>query len=263
MKNNIPDIQNKEDSREIPIQKVGIKSLKYPIKLSQKDNDSQFQPSIGVFDMFVSLPANKKGTHMSRFIQIIENLDVINESSLLSLLDEITDKLNSKDAFVKIETPFFVNKEAPISKIKSLMDYQLIFRANKKGNKKEVWTEILVPVTSLCPCSKEISKYGAHNQRSHLIVNILQKKHTAFEDLIKIIEQQGACEVYSTLKRPDEKYITEKAYENPKFVEDIVRDLAIQMDKNPNILAYKVSSENFESIHNHSAYGFIENDKRK
>jgi len=257
----IADVQNFADTRQIPINKVGIKDIKHPVVI--KNRCGGIQNTIANFNMTVNLPHNFKGTHMSRFVEILNSESKpVTAKSFQEILKSMTSKLEAQAGHIKMEFPFFINKKAPISGVESLLDYQAAFIADFIDNKINLWLQVVVPVTSLCPCSKKISDYGAHNQRSHVTVKALITNFVWLEDLIDIIEKNASCELYGLLKRPDEKYVTEKAYDNPKFVEDIVRDIAYILNTDNRISAYKVESENFESIHNHSAYAMIEHDKK-
>lgn len=260
--NNIPDVQSSFDKRQIPINRVGVKSLRVPFLI--EDGKSGSQSTIANFEMTVALPDNQKGTHMSRFVQMVQNIPVQTLTTFKKFHQEMLQLLNAEEGTIIAQFPFFVNKPAPVSQIKSLVDYEVRLIIDGTAKNNQLWVEVTVPVTSLCPCSKEISKYGAHNQRSHIIIKALYDQDNPFSliDLINVAEEGSSCPIWSTLKRPDEKYITERAYENPKFVEDIVRDVAGVLNQDPRILAYSLSSENFESIHNHSAYAVINFDKR-
>ncbi len=254
----IEDVQNIEDKRQIAIDKVGIKDIQHPIKVS--DRSSGEQHTIANFNMYVNLPHQFKGTHMSRFVEILnQNEREITVRSFREMLPQMTERLQAESGYVEMAFPYFVNKTAPISKVKSLMDYQVTFLGEITGNKTDVMVRVVVPVTSLCPCSKNISDYGAHNQRSHVTVTVKAKSFFWIEDIIDLVEEEASCEIFGLLKRPDEKFVTEKAYDNPKFVEDIVRDIAARLNDDDRINAYTVESENFESIHNHSAYALISN----
>ena len=253
---NKKDIQNEVDERNVPINKVGIKNVKYPIIVEDMTNKSQ--KTIADLDIFVNLPHQHRGTHMSRFIEILHKYhkdNLINK--LPEFLKEIKDRLNSESAFIDIKFPYFIDKIAPVSKISSIMSYDCYFNASYKNEYKLI-IGIKIPITTLCPCSKEISDYGAHNQRSIVTVEFSYDEFIWMEEIIKIVENQASCEVYSLLKRPDEKYVTEKAYDNPKFVEDIVRDVTLKLKDEKRINWFRVQSENFESIHNHSAYACVE-----
>jgi len=258
----IPDVQNSEDSRQIAINKVGIKSIRHPIKV--RDKQAGVQHTIALFNMYVGLPHNFKGTHMSRFVEILNSHDrEISVESFEPMLREMVRKLEAETGHIEMSFPYFINKAAPVSGVQSLLDYEVTFIGTiSAGGKYEFTMKVVVPVTSLCPCSKKISAYGAHNQRSHVTVTTVTNSYLWIEELVQMIEEQGSCELYGLLKRPDEKYVTERAYDNPKFVEDMVRDVAGVMNREPRIDAYVVESENFESIHNHSAYALIKHDKR-
>ncbi len=254
---NIADVQNSSDTRQIPIDKVGIKDIRHPVRV--KDRTGGEQHTIASFNMYVNLPHNFKGTHMSRFVEILNQHErEITVQSFKEMLIEMLKRLEAESGHIEMAFPYFINKSAPISKVISMLDYEVTFIGEIKNNTPELTIKVIVPVTSLCPCSKKISEYGAHNQRSAVTVSVKTKGFVWIEDLIDIVEQQASCELFGLLKRPDEKYVTEKAYDNPKFVEDIVRDIAAQLNIDERITAYTVESENFESIHNHSAYAFIE-----
>jgi GTP cyclohydrolase I len=256
----IADVQNSSDTRQIPIDKVGIKDIRHPVRV--RDRSSGEQHTIANFNMYVNLPHNFKGTHMSRFVEILNQHErEISVDSFKEMLAEMTEKLEAESGHIEMSFPYFVNKAAPISQVESLLDYEVTFIGEIKKGASELSIKVVVPVTSLCPCSKKISDYGAHNQRSHVTVTVRTKDFVWIEELIDLVEEQASCELFGLLKRPDEKYVTEKAYDNPKFVEDIVRDIAAQLNKDERIAAYTVESENFESIHNHSAYALIERDK--
>jgi GTP cyclohydrolase I len=256
------DVQNFKDTRNIPIDKVGVKGILYPITVKDKAKESQ--NTVANVNMYVELPHHFKGTHMSRFIEVLnEYKGSINMSSVSGLLDKVRQRLDAKKAHIELEFPFFIEKKAPVSSAVGYMDYTCRFFGEVSCNRKDFILNVNVPVTSLCPCSKEISSYGAHNQRSVISISIRMKKFIWIEDLIKIAESSSSCQIYSVLKREDEKYVTEKAYDNPMFVEDTVREIALRLNSDDNITWYKVESENFESIHNHSAYASITLDKRK
>ncbi|MEN8205713.1 MAG: GTP cyclohydrolase FolE2 [Pseudomonadota bacterium] len=260
--NSIADVQSSADSRQIPIDKVGIKNIRHPVRV--KDRSVGEQHTIATFNMYVNLPHHFKGTHMSRFVEILNTHErEITVESFREMLKEMTERLEADSGHIEMSFHYFVNKKAPVSGVESLLDYDVtligeIINGNPKMNIK-----VVVPVTSLCPCSKKISDYGAHNQRSHVTVNAETNGFVWIEDLIDIIENEASCELYGLLKRPDEKYVTEKAYDNPKFVEDMVRDVATRLNEDKRINAYTVESENFESIHNHSAYALIEHSKEQ
>ncbi len=258
---NIEDVQGRADLREIAINKVGIKSIEHPIKI--RDRSGGDQHTVANFNMYVNLPHNFKGTHMSRFVEILESYErVLTVESFNDMLEKMTDRLEAEEGHIEMSFPYFMMKSAPISKVESLLNYQVKFIGERKNGANITSVQVTVPVTSLCPCSKGISDYGAHNQRSHITITATLKDFVWIEELIEIAEKNASCELYGILKRPDEKYVTERAYDNPKFVEDIVRDVAASLNSEDRIVAYVVESENFESIHNHSAYALIENDKR-
>lgn len=263
MKNTLlPDTQNTKDIRNIIINQVGIKDILHPINFVNRNNESH--PSVANFTMTVELPANVKGTHMSRFIEILNDGECnFGVESFMDLVQTVADKLESTDALVIVEFPFFRNKKAPSSGVQSLLDYQATLTGSVVDGKSELTLKVVVPVTSLCPCSKSISKYGAHNQRSHITIEAKATKGSTIylEDLIDLAEQKASSELYAILKRDDEKIVTERAYENPAFVEDIVRDIAVDLNSNQKVNYYCLESENFESIHNHSAYALITNQK--
>ncbi len=253
----LPDVQNTKDTRAIAINKVGIKDIRHPVQV--KDRAGQTQHTIANFNMYVDLPHEFKGTHMSRFVEILNNHDwEITVDSFKTMLTEMTSRLDAEVGHIEMSFHFFINKTAPASGVKSLLDYQVTFYGERKNNKNIINIKVVVPVTSLCPCSKKISDRGAHNQRSHVTVNIETGDFVWVEEIIDLVEAQASCELYGLLKRPDEKIVTERAYDNPKFVEDMVRDIAHQLNNDKRILSYTVESENFESIHNHSAYALIE-----
>ncbi|MFK5915683.1 MAG: GTP cyclohydrolase FolE2 [Woeseiaceae bacterium] len=258
--NTMEDVQSSEDTRQIPINKVGIKDIRHPVRVA--DRSGEEQNTIANFNMYVNLPHNFKGTHMSRFVEILNNHErEITVESFKEMMIEMTERLEADSGHVEMSFPYFVNKEAPVSKVKSLMDYDVTFIGDFVDGDNKFTLKVLVPVTSLCPCSKKISDYGAHNQRSHVTVTATLKDFMWIEEIIDLVEQEASCELYGLLKRPDEKAITERAYDNPKFVEDMVRDVAARLNTEDRISSYIVESENFESIHNHSAYALIEKDK--
>lgn len=257
----IPDVQNSIDTRQLAINKVGIKDIRHPVKV--RDRSGGEQHTIALFNMYVNLPHNFKGTHMSRFIEIL-NIPgrEISVDSFKDILAEMTGRLEAEAGHIEMTFTYFVDKAAPISGVRSLMDYEVTFIGEIRDGQPTMNLKVVVPVTSLCPCSKKISRYGAHNQRSHVTINARTQGFIWIEDLIDLVEEEASCELYGLLKRPDEKYVTERAYENPKFVEDMVRDIAAKLNQDDRVAAYSVESENFESIHNHSAYAMIEHDKK-
>jgi GTP cyclohydrolase I len=258
----IPDVQSSKDRRHIAINKVGIKAIRHPVQV--KDRSGQILHTIATFNMYVDLPHHFKGTHMSRFVEILNSHErEITVDSFREMLKEVTERLDAECGHIEMTFPYFVNKKAPISGVQSLLDYEVTFIGERKNGKSAVSIKVVVPVTSLCPCSKKISDYGAHNQRSHVTVNVRTNGFVWIEDLIDIVEKEASCELFGLLKRPDEKYVTERAYDNPKFVEDMVRDVAARLNEDERIVSYILESENFESIHNHSAYAMIIKDKTR
>jgi GTP cyclohydrolase I len=255
----VEDVQGHPDTRRIPINRVGIKDIRHPVKV--RDRSDGEQHTIATFNMYVNLPHNFKGTHMSRFVEILHGEREISVESFGAMLEKMTSRLEADAGHIEMTFPFFVMKKAPVSGVESLMDYRATLIGEQRNGKAETWIRVVVPVTSLCPCSKKISDYGAHNQRSHVTIKAKLRRHLWIEELIDIAESEASCELYGILKRPDEKYVTERAYENPKFVEDLVRDVAKRLNDEDRIAAYVVEAENFESIHNHSAYALIERDK--
>jgi len=258
----IPDVQSSPDSRHLPINKVGIKSVRHPVKVLDKSGGVQH--TIASFNMYVGLPHNFKGTHMSRFVEILNSHErEISVESYEIMLRQMVEKLEAKTGHLEMSFPYFINKEAPVSKVKSLLDYDVTFIGEilDGGNFRQT-TRVIVPATSLCPCSKNISDRGAHNQRSHITITATTNSFVWIEEIVQVAESQASCELFGLLKRPDEKLVTERAYDNPKFVEDIVRDVAGVLNADPRIDAYVVESENFESIHNHSAYALIEKNQQ-
>jgi GTP cyclohydrolase I len=255
----VEDVQARADTRQLPINRVGIKDISHPVRV--KDRSAGEQHTIASFNMYVSLPHNFKGTHMSRFVEILHGEREISVESFRAMLRTMTARLEADTGHIEMSFPFFVTKKAPISGVESLMDYRCTLIGEHHQGHTEMWVRVTVPVTSLCPCSKKISAYGAHNQRSHVTIKAKLRSHMWIEELIEIAESEASCELYGILKRPDEKYVTERAYDNPKFVEDVVRDVATRLNRDERVAAYVVESENFESIHNHSAYALIERDK--
>ena len=259
----MPDVQSTPDHRQIAIQRVGVKDVRYPIRVKTR---SGVQSSIGTWSMTVHLPEQSKGTHMSRFIALLETMGtseaVLDLAYFGRMIRKMLKLLEAENGRIEVTFPYFINKTAPVSGVQSLMDYEVGMSGEIKHGLLEITQKVLVPVTSLCPCSKEIAAYGAHNQRSHITVHAVMAGNYPIDELIARIEKQASCELYGLLKRPDEKFVTERAYDNPKFVEDLVRDVAGMLNDDDRIAAYKLEAENFESIHNHSAYAMIECDKR-
>jgi GTP cyclohydrolase IB len=255
----VEDVQARADTRALPINRVGIKDITHPVRV--KDRSVGEQHTIATFNMYVSLPHNFKGTHMSRFVEILHGEREISVESFRGMLASMTERLEADTGHIEMTFPFFIMKKAPVSGVESLMDYRASLIGEHHQGNTELWIRVTVPVTSLCPCSKKISEYGAHNQRSHVTISAKLKAHMWIEELIGIAESEASCELFGILKRPDEKFVTERAYDNPKFVEDLVRDVAMRLNQEERVAAYVVEAENFESIHNHSAYARIERDK--
>jgi GTP cyclohydrolase I len=258
---NIPDVQSSPDSRKLAIDKVGIKSIRHPMRIQERAGGVQH--TVATFNMYVCLPHHFKGTHMSRFVEILEEHErEITVETFQVMLREMAQKLEAEEGHIEMSFPYFIEKKAPVSGVKSLMDYEVTFLGEIRKGRPSFTMKVVVPVTSLCPCSKKISERGAHNQRSHVTVTARTNEFVWIEEIVDIVEKQGSSELYGLLKRPDEKLVTERAYDNPKFVEDMVRDVAAVLNLDERIDAYVVESENFESIHNHSAYALIERNKR-
>lgn len=256
----MPDVQGSADKRQIAIDKVGVKSIRHPVRVAEKGGGVQH--TIAMFNMYVGLPHHFKGTHMSRFLEILNAYErEISVESFKVMLEDMVVRLEAESGVIEMTFPYFINKAAPVSGVQSLMDYEVTFVGEIKNGQRIFNMKVLVPVTSLCPCSKNISAYGAHNQRSHVTISARTSGFVWIEDLIDCAEKHASSQLYGLLKRPDEKFVTEYAYDHPKFVEDMVRDIAADLNRDPRILHYVVESENFESIHNHSAYALIERDK--
>ena len=263
----IPDVQNDADSRKLAIDQVGVKAIRHPVRIMERPSADRASPTvqhtIAMFNMYVGLPHQFKGTHMSRFVEILSAQErELTVESFKAMLKEMVGRLEAAEGRIEMSFPYFIEKQAPVSGVKSLMDYEVTFIGEIRKGEQCFAMKVLVPVTSLCPCSKKISDYGAHNQRSHVTVTAKTTDFVWIEEIVDLIEKQASSELYGLLKRPDEKFVTERAYDNPKFVEDMVRDVAAVLNQDERIIAYVVESENFESIHNHSAYALIERDKR-
>jgi len=259
----MPDVQSSVDTRHIAIQRVGVRGVRHPMLVSAADG--QAQPSVGTWELTVALPAQEKGTHMSRFVALLERYrrTPMTPEAFCDMARDMLPLLGAQAGDITVSFPYFLEKVAPVSGVASLMDYEVTWKALARADSQAApgfELRVLVPVTSLCPCSKAISEYGAHNQRSHVTVAVsYENPESADADgLIRAIEQQASCELWGLLKRGDEKFVTERAYENPKFVEDLVRDVACRLQEMEGVLSYRVEAENFESIHNHSAYAVVE-----
>ena len=255
------DMQNQPDFRNIPIDKVGIKGLKYPVTVRDKAQNTQ--STVAEISMYVDLPHQCKGTHMSRFVELLHVFrSQICLESLTSILEDMKTTLGAMSSHIEISFPYFIEKKSPSTQSRGLMDYDCTIVGSSNSDKKaDIVLKVAVPVTSVCPCSKEISDYGAHNQRGEVLVSTRFEKFIWIEDIVKMVERSASCDIFSVLKRADEKFVTEKAYDNPKFVEDIARDVATELIEDENITWFSVSTENFESIHNHSAYAYIEHSR--
>ncbi len=263
----LPDIQSTGDRRRVAINKVGVTNVRYPISLRTpgSGDGNEFLHTVATINMFVSLPHDVKGTHMSRFLEVLNEYHTELCSDTLQLVaNRMKEKLHSDDAYLELTFPYWIDKKAPVTGQSGKLDFDVAFEMASNGTDDFVMT-LKIPATSLCPCSKEISEYGAHNQRCDMTVKVRTAEgvHLWIEELFSIVERCASTQVFSVLKRPDEKWVTERAYENPKFVEDIVRDLAVALNNDDRIVWYQCSSENYESIHNHNAYAFIECDKRE
>ncbi|HEY3783463.1 MAG TPA: GTP cyclohydrolase FolE2 [Fimbriimonadaceae bacterium] len=253
------DIQSSQDIRNIPIDKVGVRGVKYPIKVLDRANESQH--TIGEFTLTVDLPHEFKGTHMSRFIEVLsEHQSEISVHAIPKILEGLKTKLTAETAHLEVFFPFFMQKAAPVTKKTSMMEYTCGFVASA-NHVTDFEMIVKVLVTTLCPCSKEISAYGAHNQRGLVTARVRFNKHIWLEELIELIESSASCSLYPLLKRPDEKYVTEHAYDNPRFVEDMVREVAVAFDADARIDSYEIEVENFESIHAHNAYAYLKRSK--
>ena len=251
----LPDIQSQLDSRGIGIDAVGVKGVRYPVTMLEGDSRV---PTIATFSMTVGLSAIAKGTHMSRFIELLGmQKQPLTPHRFRAMTIDMLQRLDTRSGAIEMRFPCFVQKTAPVSGVESLLDCDVRWLGSVTDGAYSFWMQVTVPVTSLCPCSKEISDYGAHNQRSHITIDAATTGEMATEELVAIAERSASCEVYGLLKRVDEKHVTERAYDNPKFVEDLVRDVAVALEQEPRVLDYRVEAENFESIHNHSAFAQI------
>ena len=251
------DKQNERDHRELRIDKVGVRGLRFPIQI--RDKERIHQHTVATMGMFVDLPKEFKGTHMSRFLEVLNaHGSVVHVENIEEILHAMQKKLHAATSHLEMEFPFFLEKKAPVSGMTSLMDYTARFDASACGREVDFVLTVKAKVTTLCPCSKAISAYGAHNQRGEVTVQIRSTKAFWIEDLIAIVESSASAQLYALLKRQDEKFVTEHAYENPVFVEDLVRNVALKLNAHPDVTWYKVEAENHESIHNHNAYACIE-----
>ncbi len=255
----LSDVQSFSDHRQIPIQLVGVRDIRHPLtwRFTAPDSTPDL-PTVGEWSLAVALPANQKGTHMSRFMAMLnENTEPFSQITLSTFFSQMLQRLDAQSGELKLSFALFVLKAAPVSGLKSLMEYGFEYQMTGTVNESKAVLTVSVPVTSLCPCSKEISDYGAHNQRSVIRVSVRPRQELSLHGLIGAIEAQGSSQLYGLLKRADEKYVTEQAYDNPKFVEDLVRDIAIAVKAFPNVAGYKVEAENLESIHRHSVFAVV------
>jgi len=251
------DTQNQPDHRDVAIDRVGVTNVRFPIQIRDKAHTSQ--NTIAKVSLTVDLPHHFKGTHMSRFIEVLnEHGSVIHVDNIKVILEHLRKRLDARQAHVEFEFPFFVEKKAPVTRAVGLMDYAVRFTATADADAIDFVVTVVVPVTTLCPCSKAISRYGAHNQRGQVTLVIRFRAPIWIEELIQIVESSASTELYSLLKRPDEKAVTERAYEHPVFVEDLVRNIAVKANSDSRISWYRIEAENYESIHNHNAYAMIE-----
>nr|MBL8411061.1 GTP cyclohydrolase I FolE2 [Dechloromonas sp.] len=250
----LPDVQASADNRRLAIQNVGVKGLRYPLQLATAGGETV--STVATVALTVGLPPEVKGTHMSRFVELLEApRGPLTQSGLFRMLEEMLLRLEADIGRIELSFPYFIRKAAPVSGVESLLDYDVTLIVDQQqGQYASLTLRVVAAVTSLCPCSKKISEYGAHNQRSHITLEARLNDPMSIEELVRLAEEEASCEVFGLLKRPDEKWVTERAYDNPKFVEDLVRDIALRLMNEPRIAAWKVISENFESIHNHSAY---------
>ena len=256
----IADVQSGSDERELAIDQVGIKGLRYPLYFA--DAGGAPQPTIADCNVYVELPADRKGTHMSRLVALLEarsapDAPALSTDNFHTLLDELIVLLEAPGGRLEVAFPFFIRKTAPVSGVASLLDYQVRVAGELADGRYRQTIAVAVPVTSLCPCSKEIAEYGAHNQRSMITITVRGRVPVTLTEIIRVAEEEASSELYGLLKRADEKYVTERAYDNPKFVEDLVRGVAHRLQRDPRLDGFAVEAENFESIHNHSAYARI------
>ena len=256
----IPDVQSGHDDRRIAIDQVGIKGLRYPLPFADRSGDAH--TTIATCNVYVALPEDRKGTHMSRLVELLEERAApgaapLTVATLRDLLDDLVVRLDAPGGRIELAFPYFVRKTAPVSGVASLLDYDVKLTGTLDNGRYSQTITVNVPVTSLCPCSKEISDYGAHNQRSIVAISVRPRSHVFVDELLRVAEEEASAELYGILKRADEKYVTERAYDNPRFVEDLVRGVAARLAADERFTAYTVEAENFESIHNHSAFARI------
>jgi len=256
----MPDVQSGRDERQLAINQVGIKGLKFPLAFA--DRGGVAQPTIATCNVYVALPEDRKGTHMSRLVALLEDrlasgAAPLSVANLRTLLDDLVERLDAPGGRIELAFPFFVRKTAPVSGVASLLDYEVWLNGELHDGRYGITVAVAVPVTSLCPCSKEMSDYGAHNQRSKITITVRPKEPVFVAELLRVAEEEASCELYGILKRADEKYVTERAYDNPRFVEDLVRGVAARLAADARFDGFSVEAENFESIHNHNAYARI------
>lgn len=253
----LKDTQNEHDDRRLPIDRVGVRSLRFP--LSIRDRDATVQHTVATVSLAVDLPHHFKGTHMSRFVEVLHAHGTeLTVANIVAMPRELMKKLHADKAHVDMRFPYFRAKKAPVSGAEGLLDYGVNFEVNAEKNSTDFVLTVEVPVTTLCPCSKAISARGAHNQRGNVTLAVRFSEPVWIEDLIELVESSASSELYSILKRPDEKHVTEVAYDNPVFVEDLVRNVALKAGAHPKITWFRVEAENYESIHNHNAWAVIE-----
>lgn len=250
------DVQSRTDGRNLRIDAVGVKGVRYPVTIHASEG---LLPTIATFSMTVSLAASEKGTHMSRFVELLEaHAGTLDQKRFEAMVVDMLERLEARSGSIEMRFPYFVTKAAPVSGARSQLDHEVCWHGSvSEYGAYSFWMHVTVPATSLCPCSKEISEYGAHNQRTYVTIKAEIEEEMPIEELIGVAERSASCEVYGLLKRRDEKYVTERAYDNPKFVEDLVRDVALSLNRDPRVSTYLVEAENLESIHNHSAFARI------
>lgn len=251
----LKDVQSERDMRNIPLKHAGIKNLRWPITL--RDRERGEQHTVAQVSLSVDLPNDMRGTHMSRFVEVLQKLGTLSLDSLESVLDSLKEHLQAQKAFLELRFPYFITKTAPVSGMKSLMDLDCVYQA-AKDDTFSLRVCVKVPIQTLCPCSKEISNFGAHNQRAYAELEVVTSEFVWIEELAQLADAGASAPVYGLLKRPDEKFVTESAYQNPRFVEDAVREIALQLEQDKRIIWYKVTVESMESIHNHSAFACVE-----
>ncbi len=258
----MPDVQSSADARRVAIDRVGVKDVVYPIRLATIDGGTQ--TTVATINMYVSLPHDRKGTHMSRFLEVLNEQcrEALTPGHIPVITRAILERLDAESAHFSASFTYFIEKLAPVTGAPGLMNYEVTFECTASASGDDMVMRVAAPATSLCPCSKEISEYGAHNQRCRIEAAVRTRERVWIEELAALLERAASHPVYAVLKRPDEKYVTEKAHDNPKFVEDIIRDLAVMLDDEGRVIWYRISSENFESIHSHNAFAEIEKDKQ-